>query len=115
MAREISPICDFIFGSLHTCLLTDMVDVELAIRMGKGIYTYCKDHTVESTVFSPWSKSVIPFPSLRHKIQAFLDDNSKQKMIWNSSTMPKFSAPPRPHRSPRKCTPGKTRTRVVQL
>ena len=25
--------------------------------------------------------------------------------------MPQFSAPPRPHQSPRKCTPGKTMTR----
>ena len=65
MAREINPMCDFIFGSIHTCLLTDMVDVELTIRMVKGIYTYHKEHTVEVTIFSPWSKSVIPFPSLR--------------------------------------------------
>ena len=53
MAREISPICDFIFGSIHTCLPTDTVDMEVTIRMVKGIYTYCKDHTVESTIFSP--------------------------------------------------------------
>ena len=111
MAREISPICDFIFGSLCTCLLTDTVDVELTIRMVKGIYTYYKDHMVESAVFSPWSKSVIPFPSLRHKIQVSKDDNSKQMMTWNSGTMPQFSTPPRPHGIPRKCTSGKTRTR----
>ena len=52
MAREISSVCDFIFSSLHTCLLTDTVDIELTIRMVKGIYTYHKDHTTESTVFS---------------------------------------------------------------
>ena len=111
MAREISPICDFIFGSQCTCLPMDTVDIELTIRMVKGIYTYCKDHTAESTVFSPWSKSVIPFPSLRCKIQAFQDDNSKQMMTWNCSMMPQFSTLPRPHRSPRKCAPGQTRTR----
>ena len=92
MAREISAICDFIFASLHTCLPTDMVDIELTVRMVKGIYTYHKDHTAESMVFLPWSKSVIPFPSLRHKIQTFQDDNSKQMMTWNSGTMPEFSA-----------------------
>ena len=111
MVREISPICDLIFGSLCTCLLMDTVDAELTIRMAKGIYTYHKDHTVEPTGFPLWSKNVIPFPSLKHKIQAFQDDNSKQMMTWNSSMMPQFSGPPRPHRSPRKCTPGKTRTR----
>ena len=62
MVREINPMCDFIFGSIHTCFLTDTVDIELTIRMVKGIYTYHKDHTVESMISSPWSKSV--FPSL---------------------------------------------------
>ena len=42
MAREISPVCDFIFGSIRTNLLMDMVDVDLTIRMVKGIYTYQK-------------------------------------------------------------------------
>ena len=44
MAREISSICNFIFGSIQTGLLTDTVDVELMIRMVKGICTYRKDH-----------------------------------------------------------------------
>ena len=47
MEREINPVCDFIFGSIHMCLLMDTVDVELTIRL------------------APWSKTVIPFPSLR--------------------------------------------------
>ena len=64
MAREISPVCDFIFGSICTSLPVDTVDVELTIRMVKGIYTYRKDHMAESMVFLPCSKTVIPFPSL---------------------------------------------------
>ena len=67
MAREISLVCHFICGSICTSLLTDTVDVELSIKTVKGIYTYHKDHTVELTIFTLWSKSVIPFPSLRHK------------------------------------------------
>ena len=35
MAREISLICDFIFGSIWTGLPTDTIDVELMIRMVK--------------------------------------------------------------------------------
>ena len=64
MAREINPVFDFIFASIHTCLLMDTVDVELTIRTVKGIYIYHKDHTMESTVFLSWSKTVIPFPFL---------------------------------------------------
>ena len=44
-------MCNFIFGSIHTALPTDTVDVELMIQRVKGIYTYTKDHTAESTVF----------------------------------------------------------------
>ena len=62
MAREINPVCDFIFGSIYMCLLTDMMDVGLTIMMVKGIYTYCKDHTVESMIFFQWSESdSLPF------------------------------------------------------
>ena len=67
MAREISPICGFIFGSIHTGLPTDTVDMELTIQMVKGIYTYRKGHMAESMVFSPQSRTVIPFPSLCKK------------------------------------------------
>ena len=50
MAREISPICDFIFGSIRTSLPMDTVDVDLTIWTVKGIYTYRKDHTAESMI-----------------------------------------------------------------
>ena len=67
MAREISPICDFIFGSIWTGLPMDTVDIELTVRTVKGIYMYRKDHMAKSTVFSPWSRTFIPFPSLQRR------------------------------------------------
>ena len=54
MAGEISPICDFIFRSIRTSLPMDKVDVDLTIQRVKGIYTYRKDHTAESTIFTLW-------------------------------------------------------------
>ena len=111
MAREISPVCDFIFRSICTSLPTNTVDVELPIRRAKGIYTYRKDHMAKSTVFSPWSRTMIPFPSLHRKIQAFQDE-SRQVTAWdNNNAMPYFSAPPKPKHNPRKHAPGKTWTR----
>ena len=109
MAREINPLCNFIFSSICTRLLMDMVDVELTIRTVKGIFTYCKDYTVESTIFSPWSKTVIPFPSLRWKIQACKDDIKWMTMTWYNSIMPQFYAPQNPSWNPRKLTSGKIR------
>ena len=108
MAREISPICDFIFGSIHMGLPMDTVDMEMMIQMAKGIYTYRKDHMAESMVFSPWSRTVIPFPSLCKKIQAFQDKN-RQTSAWNKGHATSyFSTQPQPQ-----CrhTLGKTRTR----
>ena len=111
MAREISLVCDFIFRSICTSLPTDTVDMELTIRTVKGIYTYRKDHTAESMVFSPWSRTMIPFPLLCRKIQAFQNE-SIQATVWdNNNAMPYFSAPPKPKHNPRKHAPGKTRTR----
>ena len=105
MARE---ICNFIFRSIQTGLLTDTVDLDLTIRMVKGIYMYRKDHTAKSTVFSPWSRTIIPFPSLCKKIQVYQDEN-RQTLAWNKGhATPYFPTQPQPkHRH----TSGKTRTR----
>ena len=112
MAREISPICGFIFRWMRTSLPTDMVDVDLTLRRVKGIYMYGNDLTIESTIFTPWSKKTIPFPSLRQDIQAFQDDKRQNIMIlWNDGNTIQFSAPPKMPRNLRKHTPGKIRTR----
>ena len=96
---------------LHTYVFADRVDVELTIRMVKGIYTYHKDHTIESMVFLPWSKTVIPFPSLRQKMQAYKNDTKQETRTWNNGVMPQFFAPQKPSQNPRKCTSDKIRTR----
>ena len=108
MAREISPICDFNFGSIRTGLLMDTIDIELKVRTVKGIYTYRKDHMAESMVFSPWSRTIIPFPSLQRKIQAYQDENN-QTSAWNKEHAKSyFPTQPQPkHRH----TSGKTRIR----
>ena len=112
MVREISPVCDFIFGLIRTSLLTNTVDIDLTIRTVKGIYMYRKDHTAESTIFTLWSKKVIPFSSLRQKIQAFNDDKRQNVMMpWNNGNPVQFSTPPKMPRNPRKCATSKIRTR----
>ena len=112
MAREIRPTCDFIFGSIRTISLMDTVDGDLTIWTVKGICTNRKDHTAESMIFTPWSKKVIPFPSLRWKIQAFQDDKRQVMAVpWNDGSEFQFSTPPKTSRNPRKTTTGKIRTR----
>ena len=90
----------------------DTVDVGLTVWMVKGIYNYRKDHTVESTIFTPWSKKVTPFPSLRHKIQAYQDDKRSERVLpWNNGNMFQFSAPPMMQNNPTKRASGKIRAR----
>ena len=87
MAREISPICDFIFESIRTSLMMDMVGLDLTIWTVKGIYSYKKDHMTESTIFTLWSKKVIPFSPLRWKIQAFQDEKRHETSLsWNDGS-----------------------------
>ena len=58
------------------------------------MYMYRKDHPAEFTIFTQWSKKVIPFPSLRWKIQAFKDDKKQNTMIpWNDGNTVQFSVP----------------------
>ena len=89
----------------------DTVNIDLTIRTVKGIYTYHKEHTMESAIFTPWSKNMIPFPSLRPKIQVFKDKKQNTTMPWNNGSTVQFSAPPKTHRNPRKCAQGIMRTR----
>ena len=54
---------------------------------------------------------MIPFPSLHRKMQAF-QSKRRQTTVWdNNNDMPYFSTPPKPRHNPKKCAPGKTRTR----
>ena len=74
----------------------DTVDIELTVRMVKGICTYRKDHMAESMVISLWSRTIIPFPSLRRKIQVYQDEN-KQTSAWNKGhAAPYFPTQPQP-------------------
>ena len=67
---------------------------------------------MESTIFTPWSKKVIPFPSLRWKIQAFQVDKRQEMTIpWNGGNTFQFSTPPKIPRNLGKQTTGKIRTR----
>ena len=47
-------------------------------------------------ISTPWSKKVIPSPSLRQKIQAFQDDKRQEMTIpWNDGNTFQFSALPK--------------------
>ena len=109
MTCEISPICYFLIRPIRTNLLMDTVDVELTVQRVKDIYTYRKNHTAESTIFTLWSKKVTPFSSLRHKIQTYHGDKRSERVLpWNNGNTFQFSAHPIMQNNPRKRAPGKS-------
>ena len=93
MAREISPTCNFIFGSICTGLPTDMMDVEL--MMVKRHIHIQKDHKFNapypSASLSDWSSEdcdgdkakareqcpLLDFKLLEQQIQKTLQDRAK--------------------------------------
>ena len=67
-----------------------------------------KDLIAKSMVLSPWSRTVIPFPALCKRIQAYQDEN-RQTLAWNKGhATPYFPTQPQPKC---RCILGKTRTR----
>ena len=74
-----------------------MVDIDSTVRTINGIYMYRKDHTVESTIFTPWSKKVIPFPSLRctRYRHSRMTEDRNMMIPWNDGNTVQFSTPPK--------------------
>ena len=61
-------------------------------------------------IFTPQSKKMTPFPSLRHKIQAYQDDKRSERVLsWNNGTTFQFFAPPMMQNNRGKRAPGKIR------
>ena len=61
-------------------------------------------------MFTPWSKKVAPFPSLRCKLQAYTDKQRDERVLqWDNSFQ--FSAPPATQTNLRKRAPSKIRAR----
>ena len=74
MACEMKPICNFVFGFLLCTLPMDTIDVEIMVRMVKGIHTFKKDHTTETATCCPLSRKIKPFLSLQKKIKAYEEE-----------------------------------------
>ena len=72
----------------HCALPKDMVDVEMTIWTVDGIRTYKRDGTTQVTSYSPWSRQVKPFSSLRKKIVKYKEEKkeSHEKKNFNPFT-----------------------------
>ena len=105
MACDLKPSCDSLFGYFCCALPEDTIDIELTVRTVKGIHTFWKDHTTQSTTCSPCSRQMKPFPSLCRKIQALKeekrDENNPFPQFW-PNTLEKLSPQKEPDKVPRR-------------
>ena len=77
MNFDIRSECDFLFNNFQCALLEDMIDVEVTIWTVDGIHTYRRDRTTRAASYSPWSRQVKPFPSLRKKIAEYQEEKRR--------------------------------------
>ena len=68
MACDLEPKCNFLYGFFHCALPEDTINVEITVRALKGIHTFRKDHTTQSSRCSLWGSRVWSFPSLLKKM-----------------------------------------------
>ena len=83
MNFNIRAECDLLFHNFHCALPEDMTDVEVTIQMVDGIHTYRRDRMTQAASYSPWSRLMKPFPSLRNKIAEYQE---KKRRSFNPFT-----------------------------
>ena len=74
MACDLAPNCNFLFWYFSCTLPEDMIDVDITVQMLKGNHTLRKDRSIQVSKCSPWGMEVRPFPSLRKKIQDYIEE-----------------------------------------
>ena len=74
MAYDLAPQCNFLYRFLQCKLPENTIDVEIMVRMMKGIHTFKKDCYNQTSSSSRWGLQVHPFPSLEKKMVIYLEE-----------------------------------------
>ena len=53
------------------------LDVEVKVKMMRGIHTFRRDRTTQAILCNPWSTRFCPYPSLIRKMKTYLELESK--------------------------------------
>ena len=89
MELNLKAQCDFVFNNFYCVLLEDMMDVEVTIWTVDGIHTYRRERMTTTASYSPWSRQVSPFSSLRKKIDNYEEEkkeNCEKRRSFNPFT-----------------------------
>ena len=86
MACILKPECKFVHEYFRCLLLEETVDVEVTVKVMKGIQTFRRDHTTQNISCKLWSTRLHPYPSLIKKMQAYLKLEDKLGNQLHTST-----------------------------
>ena len=74
VACNLAPQCNFLYRFFQCKLLKDTIYIEIMVRKLKGIHTFRKDHSSQSSVCSLWGSHVKPLPSLCRKKEDYIKE-----------------------------------------
>ena len=75
MACDLAPQCHILYRFFQCQLPEDTIDIEIMVRTMKGIYTFKKDHSNQTSSCSPWGWQFHPFPFLVKKMKVYLEES----------------------------------------
>ena len=77
MACILMPECNFMHGYFRCLLWEETVDMEVKVKMMRGIHTLRRDCTTQVMSCKLWSPRLCPYPSLITKMQTYLELEGK--------------------------------------
>ena len=77
MACTLKPECNLLYWYFRCLLPIETVDVEVKIKMMRGIHTFRRDWTTQVILCNPWSLRLHCYPSLIRKMKTYLELEGK--------------------------------------
>ena len=96
MACHLAPKCNFLHGFFQCNLWKDIIDVEITVRTLKGMHTFRKDCSSQSSMCSPWDSCIKPFPSLWRKMEDYLKERQTIANPFHVRSLKKGREPLKP-------------------
>ena len=77
MACILKPECNFLHGYFRCLLPIEIMDVEVKIKMMRGIHTFRRDWTTQVISCNPWHTRLYPYPFQIRKMKIYLELEGK--------------------------------------
>ena len=98
MACILKPECNFLNGYFRYLLPLDTVDIEVKVKMMRGIHMFRRDRITQVILCNSWSARLCSYPSLIQKVKTYLESEGKHgpkpRPQPQSQLQPSSSTPP---------------------